>query len=1465
MSLSSPQDGKSFRLSARRHRGGVALVIVLAFVVLLTGLIVAYFSRSITSRQLSNSSAGQAKASMLAQSASDIVISGLKKEIAGGSTVTAVGPTGSQSNVYVPLAPANAVPVRFPTPAPSPTAAPDLIPNLIRESITGDTLPGGTAPLPSPAEPSLASKVNSSNDAAINGRRITPARWNSHYLIPRANGTADTDSTPDTAVKFAPPDWVLMSRGGPAVRTAVNDGTHVLNDATVTNADYVIGRYSYAIYDEGGLLDMNVAGHPTPGSPAVPTSTPPISPPIPFTATQISQKGSLALADLTQLPTVQNPTSTDPSVDPGEHLSQKVIDMIVGWRNYASANPAGAFPNFTFSSAQASQWFTNFAFGNSTGFLKVYGGPANPTGATDQALLSRQQLLRLRASINGTANPPPFPATVLQYMGTFSRSLEQPSYIPAHIQYPATAPNINAVASSTPPPAASVDSYLGNNDAAGSSGPSSGQDLINPSLLSIRVTRAFNRFDLNKTPAVIGEPLLKKRFPLSRLGEMSYAATDNTPSITDPTSAQNHINDWFGLSRKSTADPWTYNHGADHIMTLEDVRDLSSPPREPDFAELLKAAINVGSLGKGGPNLHNDQGNYQYTLDSSVDYQVLQIMANLIDQYDTDSFPTVVRINASSPTGNVWRTFRGVEDLPYFYRYHPFAVVTKAPLPLLSTNSAVAPSTDKVDWRRTPGGDPAQIPPSNGPIIATTPPVPPVLTTSYGVRGGSALGDGGAAVFLYAPDVWNPHEPSSVLPSPAGARPAMFRLSVVTDDPVGQTPSWKTGTESIINNPYYNDIPPVASIPQVLNPLADGSTGFIFSDNSGKLFREPTLLWRQDAPVGSNIQPDSQTSLAGPYLDINTNVSYIGVQIGKTPVSYVAKVDLTKYYGTVPGTGDATHEPTLASVDGTYIFQGNNLQPIPNSASPPDKQLTVGAYEQYTFRLEYMDPNGSGWIVYDEKYPDIHGMFPGPALVTNKLDFPNNLWMNSYAAGQIKAVAAGYDPRTARFGIGTQCNSEDSAAPLLEAGASTNYKDSGTAGNTTFANSRFTVFTTQRPLGDRGNIMDFSNPGMTSDPGQNRNMRWFDGMGWSASEIDSRAPAWPDEYDGLLSQNDPNVTILARDNSTVSHIYYEDADGIARRAMGAYVSRNPLTGALLGSPPGMLPTSLTSPANLNLDGLPLATANVYPLNSYGAGIPRPNGQTLSRPMMLNRPFRSVAEMSYASRGEPWKQIDFFTPESGDTALLDMFCVNETLPDGLAAGKVNLNTHQASVLQAIVAGTTRDELSNLAQPPAYARPPLTSAEATNIVTKLMSITRDTTDAWRGPLINVGDLVGHYVSAGGSGVSVSDFYSFNEPVTSKQYGYAGLSAALDSTVYTVNSTQTVKAQRLHESAIRALSDSGQTRVWNLMIDVVAQTGRYSPNATALAQFTIDGESRYWVHVAIDRFTGEVIDKQTEIITE
>jgi hypothetical protein len=83
--------------------------------------------------------------------------------------------------------------------------------------------------------------------------------------------------------------------------------------------------------------------------------------------------------------------------------------------------------------------------------------------------------------------------------------------------------------------------------------------------------------------------------------------------------------------------------------------------------------------------------------------------------------------------------------------------------------------------------------------------------------------------------------------------------------------------------------------------------------------------------------------------------------------------------------------------------------------------------------------------------------------------------------------------------------------------------------------------------------------------------------------------------------------------------------------------------------------------------------------------------------------------------------------------------------------------------------------------------------------------------------------------------------------------------------INTMAPTKIKVDEETAIRALAESSNTRTWNLMIDIVAQSGRYPTSATSLDNFVVEGERRYWLHVAIDRYTGQVVDKQLEVVNE
>jgi hypothetical protein len=173
---------------------------------------------------------------------------------------------------------------------------------------------------------------------------------------------------------------------------------------------------------------------------------------------------------------------------------------------------------------------------------------------------------------------------------------------------------------------------------------------------------------------------------------------------------------------------------------------------------------------------------------------------------------------------------------------------------------------------------------------------------------------------------------------------------------------------------------------------------------------------------------------------------------------------------------------------------------------------------------------------------------------------------------------------------------------------------------------------------------------------------------------------------------------------------------------------------------------------------------------------------------------------------------------------------------MVAGKVNLSGQQAPVLQSILAGAILDEVNTT--PIAGTGNSATSAPviAANIVTET-SMPTSTATPTPCPLVNRSELV-----------TRPGLLNYILPVPAT-------GAAHD---------QRVKSRR--EALVRAVSSVSQTRTWNLLIDVVAQSGRYKPNATSLQNdFLVEGEQHYWVHVAIDRLTGQVIDKQIEVVNE
>jgi len=354
--------GPHFQLG-RRQPKGAALVIILAFVVLLTGLVVAYLSRTTGDRQLAKASFDDTASDLLARNALVIITNDFKQERASAAA------TPSATDIQ---------PQRYGVPS----AADTPIPNLIRRSVQGD--------------PTGRTSTLSSSTVSANGRSVSVKRWNTHYLIPRA--PAATDSDPVSS--FIAPNWVLVTSQGPNSAPAPSD---------------VIGRYAYAVYDEGGLLDMNLAGSPvwaTSGGGGGPNPSP-----TPWMV-NVGRKGILTFADLTAIPAAAT-----------TFFPQAQINKIIGWRNYATTKQTGvsfdapSYPNNRNTQDSYGSYLLDFGdppFTDPSVYPFTFVSAQTSDSRSDQAFITRQHLLKLRDKMGFSLN-------LLQYLGTFSREINAPA------------------------------------------------------------------------------------------------------------------------------------------------------------------------------------------------------------------------------------------------------------------------------------------------------------------------------------------------------------------------------------------------------------------------------------------------------------------------------------------------------------------------------------------------------------------------------------------------------------------------------------------------------------------------------------------------------------------------------------------------------------------------------------------------------------------------------------------------------------------------------------------------------------------------------------------------------------------------------------------------------------------------------------------------------------------------------
>jgi hypothetical protein len=568
MSISpTPLKGPPFR--PRRGVRSQALVIVLAMVVMATVLVVAFFGAVRFDLVATSSYSQSLKAEQLGLGGLQLISGQLQQEM-NKDVPPDTGGTLGTNTLYTNIPPADIMPQAVGTNS----AMPSLLKISTNATFFSGTLGNGA----------LVASTVSTTTPSLNGRFISATRWSQAYM-----GTFPGNAQV--------PYWILMTRSGPTNGASASFGStaaNTFNNPDLANTNYVTGRFAYAIYDEGGLLDINSAGYSTSAAVA------------PSTAQIQTLKGTLAGADLTQV-----------GVDPA---------ALVAWRNTATGADPGTYMNYV----------TNTAATN--GFLQVSPG--------DRTFLNRQDLIK--AAQNGMAG---LTTGTLTNLATFTRESTLPSW----------GPSANA-------PVGGIYNYASNANV--STGSPFSPTSPNPNRFVPRVrfpaAGTITSYHSNGSPYTYtvqaGDALLQHRFALDRI---NWLGTTGPNAATGGTAA--NIQACFGLIWGPSKYPsasysvWQYvgsNGGSTELSSIETLDQVAAENREPNFFELLQAGILSGSLGVSGDVTGTTAA---YAHQYKIALQIFRTGACIIDQYDSDSDPTIVEYSQS---GTPWQA-SGSENLPY--------------------------------------------------------------------------------------------------------------------------------------------------------------------------------------------------------------------------------------------------------------------------------------------------------------------------------------------------------------------------------------------------------------------------------------------------------------------------------------------------------------------------------------------------------------------------------------------------------------------------------------------------------------------------------------------------------------------------------------------------------------------------------------------------------------------------------
>ncbi len=257
--------------------------------ILMSVLLLAFFSRALLNRQIAFSSTNLAKADLMARASLDFVIGEIRQEIESDSAIT----TSNGFTLLQPLTSASRIPQR------SGIAGADANGALTLAKVTapGVSLGGGV--------------VTASDDS------ISQAGGGSRHFVSaqRWFGSGGPSLGSQTNV----PTWIYLTRGqGISTAPLVEDAKNR------ASGSYVNGRFACTVYDVSGLLNANVAGFPT------------------AMTNQAATKTSAAYADLTAISTNFTAADVQQFVAWRNPLASASASRFAKWATGVSTNTSDA-------------------------------------------------------------------------------------------------------------------------------------------------------------------------------------------------------------------------------------------------------------------------------------------------------------------------------------------------------------------------------------------------------------------------------------------------------------------------------------------------------------------------------------------------------------------------------------------------------------------------------------------------------------------------------------------------------------------------------------------------------------------------------------------------------------------------------------------------------------------------------------------------------------------------------------------------------------------------------------------------------------------------------------------------------------------------------------------------------------------------------------------------------------------